>query len=206
MPRLFRSMIGSFCVAAACAALVAQTPPAGGEKKAETAQAPAGSSTWFPAKKGTKWVYKNGENKIEMAIGDANALETMVGGKKVAAETVEVKADGIYRTKVNGVAIDPPVKIMHLPVSDKDVSWDVASKLNAQEIKGKFTQKGAREKLKLGTVEYDTVVVDGPEFMIANAKCAIKQWFADGKYVVKMVYSIAGNESMIELAEFVEAK
>ena len=205
MPRLLRSFIGSFVIAAASAVVIAQTPPAGGEKKAEAAQ-PAATSNYFPSKKGTKWIYKNGENKIEMAIGDGNALETMVGGKKVAAETVEVKADGIYRTKVNGVAIEPAIKIMSLPVTDKDVSWEVDSKLNAQQIKGKFTQKAAKEKYKMGATELDAVVVDGPEFSIANAKCSIKQWFVEGKYVVKMVYSIAGNDSMIELTEFVEAK
>jgi hypothetical protein len=141
-----------------------------------------------------------------MTFGDGNTLDTLVGGKKVASETIEAKADGIYRTKVNGVAIEPAIKIFHLPVSDKDVSWDVASKLNAQEIKGKFTQKGTKEKFKMGTTDLDAVVVDGPEFTIANAKCSIKQWFVDGKYVVKMVYSIAGNESMIELTNYTDGK
>jgi hypothetical protein len=205
MRRLFRSLLGSMAVAVASVAVIGQTPPAGGEKKAETPAAP-GAANFFPNKKGTKWIYKNGENKIEMTIGDGNTLDTLVSGKKVASETIEVKPDGVYRTKVNGVAIEPAIKVLHLPLSTKDESWDVNSKLNAQEIKGKFTQKAAKEKFKLGTTELDAVVVDGPEFTIANAKCTIKQWFVDGKYVVKMVYSIAGNESMIELESFTDAK
>jgi hypothetical protein len=214
MARMLRSIFGSLAIAAASVMVLAQAPTPDTkktddkkeEKKDEKKDAPSVPNSFFPSKKGTKWSYANGESKIEMAIGEKGSLETLVNGKKVAEETIEVKADGIYRTKVNGVSIEPAIKVLQLPLSDKDVSWDVSSKLNAQEIKGKFTQKAAKEKYKKGTIEGDAVVVDGPEFMIATAKCSIKQWFIDGKYVCKMVYSIAGNESMIELTDFVEGK
>ncbi|MFO0935300.1 MAG: hypothetical protein U0798_02155 [Gemmataceae bacterium] len=219
MRRLFRPMFGAFLVSASCAALVvAQTPPAGTTPPAggapakapaqPTKDAPAAAATtsnFFPSKKGTKWVYKVAENSIEVAAGEGGKLDTLVGGKTVASETIEVKADGIYRTKVNNVAIEPPVKILALP-ADKDANWTVESKLNGQAIKGKFTQKGAKEKVTVPAGQFDCVVVDGPDFDIAGAKCGIKYWFADGKYVVKMVYNIAGNEALLELKEFTEAK
>jgi hypothetical protein len=203
MRRLSRSLFGAFFVAAACAAVVAQ-PPAG--TPAPAAQPPAGaSSTFFPSKKGTKWVYKVAENNIDVVADAGGKLDTQVGGKTVASETIEVKADGVYRTKVNNVAVEPPVKILTLP-ADKDANWTVDSKLNGQAIKGKFTQKAAKEKAKVPAGEFDCVVVDGPEFEIAGAKCGIKYWFADGKYVVKMIYNIAGNEALLELKEYTEGK
>lgn len=180
------------------------------EKAAAAPAAPAAAANvatgYMPAVKGTGWTYKSGENTIEMVIGETGTLDTMVAGKKVASETIETKADGIYRTKVNGVAIEPPVKIMALPADGKDVNWDVASKLNAQEIKGKFTQKGTKEKITVMGQPVEAILVEGNEFSIANTKCTVKQWFVDGKFMVKMVYSIAGNESMIELTGFKPAK
>lgn len=205
MRRLFRSLFGAILVSTACAVVVAQ-PPAGTPAPAAGQPAPAAGSTgFFPSKKGTKWVYKVGENTIDVVADASGKLDTLVGGKSVASETIEVKADGIYRTKVNNVAIEPAVKILALP-ADKDANWNIESKLNGQVIKGKFTQKAAKEKAKVPAGEFDCVVVDGPDFEIAGAKCGIKYWFADGKYVVKMVYNIAGNEALLELKEFVEAK
>jgi hypothetical protein len=204
MRRLYRPLFGAILVSFACVAVSAQTPPAG-TPPAGAAQPPAGAVNFFPNKKGTKWVYKVSENAIDVVADTGGVLDTMVSGKKVASETIEVKADGIYRTKVNNVAIEPAVKIMALP-ADKDANWKIDSKLNGQAIKGEFKQKGAKEKAKVAAGEFDCVVVDGPDFEIAGAKCGIKYWFADGKYVVKMVYNIAGNEALLELKEFVEVK
>jgi hypothetical protein len=218
MSRKFRLMIASIATATLSTFIFAQEPKTGeaktGDAKAAEAKkdapaapapapaAPAASTGFFPNAKGNSWQYKSGENQIELVIGDAGTLDTMVGGKKVASETIEVKPDGIYRTKVNGVSVEPAVKLLALPIDTKDVSWEVSSKLNAQEIKGKFTQKGNKEKIKILDKEYETVYVEGLDFTIANTKCTLKQWFAEGKYLVKMVYSIGGNESMIELKEF----
>lgn len=202
MRRLFRPLFGAILVSFACVAVSAQTPPA---TPPAGGQPPAAAANFFPSKKGTKWVYKVSENAIEVVADAGGVLDTMVSGKKVASETIEAKADGIYRTKVNNVAIEPAVKIMSLP-ADKDATWKVDSKLNGQVIKGEFKQKAAKEKATVAAGQFDCVVVDGPEFEIAGAKCGIKYWFADGKYVVKMVYNIAGNEALLELKEFVEAK
>ena len=217
MRRLFRPMLGAFLVSAACAAVIAQ-PPAGTPPTAPVvppivAPAPAakdtpaaaGKANYFPNKKGTKWVYNVAQNAIDVVADVGGKLDTMVGGKPVASEMIEVKDDGIYRTKVNNVPIVPPVKIMAIP-ADKDASWVVESTLNGQVIKGKFTQKGAKEKATVPAGTFDCVVVDGPEFEIAGAKCGITYWFADGKYVVKMVYNIAGNEALLEMKEYTEAK
>lgn len=197
--RFLRPLAGACAVIVACAAVVAQ-PPAGG-----AAQPPAAAVNYYPLKKGNKWVFKTGENTIEMVAQDGGKIDTVVNGKTVASENIEVKADGIYRTKVNNVAVDPPVKFMALP-ADKDASWEVNSKLNAQAIKGKFTQKAAVEKAKVAAGEFDCIVVDGPDFEIAGAKCGIKYWFAKDRGYVKLTYNIAGNEALLELKEFVEAK
>jgi hypothetical protein len=195
MNPLFRLLLGSLCVVVSATVVAQQTPT----------QKPAAAPDYFPNKKGTKWVYTVGKNAIDVVADVDGRLDTMVEGKTVAAETIEVKADGIYRTKVNSTLIEPAVKILSLP-ADKDATWNVNSMLNGQAIKGKFTQKAKTEKVKVAAGEFDCVVVDGPEFEIAGAKCGIRYYFADGKYVVKMIYSIAGNEAMLELKEFVPAK
>jgi hypothetical protein len=180
---------------------------------ASTALAQTGTD-FFPVKKDTKWVYKVGETTIEVKVtatdkpGEAK-LDTVVNGKAVASEVVEVKADGIYRTKINTTPIEPPVKFLELAEgkpAKKGASWKVDSKIQQQAVKGTFTVKEDAEKIKVPAGDFDTVVVDGPEFEIAGTKTAVKYWFAAGKGIVKLSYSIGGNEAVLELKEYAEGK
>jgi len=199
MRRTTRIVVGAVVVLAASTAVVAQQPPAGGE--------------YYPLKVGNKWTYKVGDTTtIEMKVDKIEAgeatLSTSVNGKQVATESVKVDATGVLRTKINGTAITPPVKFLALPVK-KGEEWSVDSKINVsgQEhaIKGKFTIKDDKEKVKVRDKDYETVVVDGPDFDIAGTKTAVKYWFAAGKGVVKLTYTIAGNEAVLELTDFTEA-
>jgi hypothetical protein len=206
MRRLTRTVVGAVVVLAASTAVVAQQPTAGGTPGSE----------YYPLKVGNKWTYKVGEaTTIEMKVDKIDdkekeaTLNTYVNGKQVASEAVKVQPDGILRTKINGTAITPPVKFLALPVK-KGEKWKVDSKITVtgQEhaIKGEFTIKEDKEKIKVKDKEYETVVVDGPEFDIAGTKTAVKYWFAPAKGVVKLTYNIAGNEAVLELTEFTEGK
>jgi hypothetical protein len=137
-------------------------------------------------------------------------LDTVVNGKSVASETVEVKADGIYRTKINNTAIEPPVKFLELKdgkPAAKGASWAVDSKIQQQPIKGKFSIKDDKEKVKVAAGEFEAVVVEGPDFEIAGNKTTVKYWFVAGKGVVKLSYTIGtANEQVLELKEYTEGK
>lgn len=202
MMRTMRVWMGMAVFLAAGIALAQEppaTPPAG----------TAPSTEYYPLKAKSKWVYKTGDQTVEVEVAsidkDGAKLDTKVNGKTVASEVVEVKQDGVYRSGVKGDKIEPAIKFLALPVK-KDAEWDVNSKVGAQAVKGKFKIKSDAEKVKVPAGEFDTVFVDGPDFDIAGTKTAIKYYFAKGKGVVKLSYDIQGTSSVLELKEYVEGK
>lgn len=200
MRRTVRLAVGAVAVLAASTALA--------QNQAQTTV-----SEYFPLKPNSKWVYKVGEATIEVKVSgtekDGVKLDTVVNGKPVASEVVEVKADGVYRTKINATAIEPPVKFFAFKdgkPAPKDTTWKIDSKIQQQTVKGTFTVKDDKVKVPAAPDGIDTVVVDGSDFEIAGAKTAVKYWFAAGKGVVKLQYSIGGNDAVLELKEYVEGK
>ncbi len=171
------------------------------------------ATDYYPLKPNTKWVYKVGETTITVKVASADAngatLETLVNDKAVASEVIQVKPDGVYRTKINKADITPPVKILELKdgkVAAKGTKWKVDSKIQDQPVKGEFTITDDKEKVKVPLGEFEAVVVNGPDFEIAGTKTGVKYWFAAGKGIVKLTYSIAGNDAVLELKEFTEGK
>jgi hypothetical protein len=186
----------------AASAAVAQT----------TATAPA-TSEFYPTKKDAKWVYKVGESNITVKVtaSDANGatLDTLVNDKSVASEVIQVKPDGVYRAKINGKDITPPVKILETKdgkAAAVGTAWKVDSKVADQPLKGEWKLTADKEKVKVPAGEFEAVVVDGPAFEIAGTKTGIKYWFVAGKGIVKLSYNIAGNEAVLELKEYTEGK
>lgn len=201
MRRTLRLGLGMVTLLAASAA-VAQT----------TATTPA-ASEFYPTKKDTKWVYKVGESNITQKVtaADANGvtIDTLVNDKSVATETIQIKPDGIYRAKINGKDITPPVKILELKDGKPaavGTTWKVDSKVQDQPLKGEWKLTADKEKTKVPAGEFDAVVVDGPAFEIAGTKTGIKYWFVPGKGIAKLSYNIAGNEAVLELKEYTEGK
>ena len=149
---------------------------------------------YYPTAKGTEWTYKVGEATITVKVTDSSdkgaKLETIVNKKTVATETILVKEDGIYRTQINNDDVEPPVKILELkdgkPV-EKGTSWDIKSSIKDQSVEGKFTVTALDEKVTVGDKEYPTVVVDGPDFKIAQTNAGIKAWYAKDVGIVKLV-------------------
>jgi hypothetical protein len=180
---------------------------------ASTAMAQMATTDYYPLKNGSKWVYKVGETTITVKVSnvsnDGATLETLVNDKPVASEVIQVKKDGVYRSKINKADITPPVKILELKdgkVAAKGAKWKVESKIQDQAVKGEFVIKDDKEKVKVPAGEFTTVVVDGSDFEIAGTKTGVKYWFAQGKGIVKLTYSIAGNDAVLELKEYTEGK
>lgn len=171
------------------------------------------TTEFYPLKKDTKWTYKVGETTITVKVASVTpegaTLETLVNDKPVASEVIQVKPDGVYRTQINKAKIEPPVLILKLDggkVAAKGAKWDVNSKIQDQPVKGSFTIAEDKEKVKVPAGEFESVVVNGPDFEIAGTKTGVKYWFAKDKGVVKLTYSIAGNDAVLELKEYAEGK
>ena len=169
---------------------------------------PKDTDVYFPLKVGTKWTYKVGDQNVEVKVvgnekfgsDDCSKVETSVNGKVIASELYTVKADGVYRVKVKDVKIDPPVKVLALPVK-KDLAWDIKSKVGQQSVSGAFKIKDDKEKIKIGDKEYETVVVEGNDLDVAGTKTTVKLWLAKNTGIVKLSYKIQDSESVLELSK-----
>src|SRR5262245_1273697 len=115
------------------------------------AQPPAAEG-YFPLKAKSKWTYKVQDQTIEMVSAgtekfnneDCTKVDTLVNGKVVASELYAVRPDGVYRVKVKDDKVDPPVKVLHIPI-EKGKEWDVKSKVGTQSVNGKFKIKDTSE-------------------------------------------------------------
>jgi hypothetical protein len=180
------------------------------------AQQPKSAPTadgYFPLAPKTKWTYKVNDQTIEVVVSGTEKVgeetctkvDTLVSGKVVASELYAVRADGVYRVKVKDDRIDPPVKVLELPVK-KDKEWDVKSKVGTQTVSGKFKVKNDKEKVKIkvGDKEMDVeaVLVEGVDLDVAGTKTTVRTWFAKDKGVVKLEYKIADAVSTLELTKF----
>ncbi len=174
----------------------------------------ATASDFFPAKKGTKWTYKYAESDVVMEVKDAAGevkVDTLSNGKVVASESLVLKADGIYRTKINSLDITPPLKILELEDKGgklvpkaKGTKLAVDVKVQQATLKGDYVI-GDTAKVKLPIGEVDATVVEAT-LNIGGTPTIVTYWFAPGKGQVKVSYSIAGNVQAMELKTFEEGK
>jgi hypothetical protein len=170
------------------------------------AQPPKDADGFFPLRAKTKWTYKVGDQTVDVVVAgtekvnneECTKVETLVNGKVIASELYSVKADGVYRVKVKEDKVDPPIKVLQLPVK-KDANWEFKSKVGQQNVSGKFAIKSENEKLKIGDKEYETVVVEGVDLDIAGTKTTVKLWLAKNVGIVKLSYKIQDSESVLEL-------
>jgi hypothetical protein len=180
---------------------------------------------YFPLKVKAKWTYKLGDNDVTMTIvkvdvvnkEDQYQVDTFAGkeakpGEAKLSEWFVVRADGVYRTRIKDDKLDPPVKVLPLPIK-KDTAWDVNSKLGTQVIKGSFRVKSEKEKVKIkpagatSEVEYDAVLVEGENMDIAGTKTTVRVWFAKDRWIIKEEVSVVGGDKVtLELLKFEDAK
>jgi hypothetical protein len=177
---------------------------------------PAGPTAdgYFPLKLKTKWTYKVGDILVDVTVVKAEKvggeehyqLDTVVGKDPKTSETVVVRADGVYRTKVRDDKLDPPIKLLPLPVK-KDTAWEVNSKLGTQTIKGTLKVKDDKAELTTPAGKFTTVLVEGENMDIAGAKTTMRIWFAKDRGIVKEEFLMPGGEkAVLELKDFSEPK
>lgn len=199
MLRVIRLTVGAAVVLAAGVAL-AQPP-----KDAPTADG------YFPLKAKTKWTYKVQDQTVEVVVAGTESfnnetctrIDTLVNNKVVASELYSVKGDGVYRVKVKDDKIDPPVKVLALPVK-KDAAWKFTSKVGNQTVSGEFKIKDDKEKIKILGADAEAVLVEGIDLDVAGTKTTVKTWFVKDKGIVKLSYKIQEAEAVLELSKPVE--
>ncbi len=163
---------------------------------------------YFPLKLKSKWTYKVQDQTVEViAAGtekfnneDCTKVDTTVNGKVVASELYSVKADGVYRVKVKDDKIDPPVKVLAVPVK-KDGSWEIKSKVGSQNVSGTFKVKNDKESVETPAGKFEAVLVEGADLDVAGTKTTVRMWFVKDKGIVKLEYKIQDAVSTLELTK-----
>ncbi len=163
---------------------------------------------YFPLKPKSKWTYKVQDQTVEVVVAgtekfnneDCTKVDTLVNGKVVASELYSVKADGVYRVKVKDDKIDPPVKVLAVPVK-KDVSWELKSKVGSQTVSGTYKIKDDKEKVEIPAGKFEAVVVEGVDLDVAGTKTTVRIWFVKDMGIVKLEYKIQDAVSSLELTK-----
>jgi hypothetical protein len=176
---------------------------------AQEAAKSSGGSAYYPLKEGATWTYKVSQGPLVVKVvgkdKDLWKLETSVNGKPQAIELIQIKdGDGFYRASVNGTKVDVPVKFFKLPAAKGD-SWDFDFKVQGQPVKGKYVTKQESVKVPAGEFK-DCILVEGSEVSIGTEKTTIKTWFAENTGIVKIQFSLGGQDANIELEKYEAGK
>lgn len=134
-------------------------------------------------------------------IGDKTGwkLETTVNTKLAATELIEIRDDGFYRYSINTTKVDTPVKFFKLPPAKGD-SWDFDFKVQNQTVKGKYEIK-VEDVTVNGTPYKGAFLVEGKDITIGDKKAVLKQWFVENVGIVKIQFSLDGQEGILELVK-----
>jgi hypothetical protein len=173
------------------------------------------SPDYFPLKAGTKWFFQvdqggkklkfsNRIAKVESTDGKSLALlETIVNGE--VTETVHLAATekGIFRHRVNGVELTPPVCFLKYPLK-KDDTWESESTIGNEPIKIKGKVLDA-EDVTVPAGKYKAFRVE-VETSAAGMRATSTLWFAPDVGVVKQSTENAGKTITAELEKFEEGK
>ena len=107
-------------------------------------------TNYLPLKQGSKWVFDSNVNgmtgsmtirvaKLQSAPGrQAAQLETVVNGMVTATEYLGVSAEGIFRLKMNGHDLNPPLTVLRFPVKQGD-AWSSSTTVGGETLNANCT-------------------------------------------------------------------
>jgi hypothetical protein len=168
----------------------------------------------FPTKVGSKWVYQLNDQEATVTVTGTETFggrecarfEEQVGSGSPTKYLQYVAADGVFRAKVNAVAVDPPLKLLPLP-ADKDATWEVDSKVGANRVKGTFKVKATDEKVTVPAGEFTCVFVEGSDVEVAGTTYkSVRQYYAPGTGLVQEVFATDTAEDVRKLKSFTPGK
>jgi hypothetical protein len=167
-------------------------------------------TAYYPLKVGNAWTYKVGENKVVMSVvriddGVAHIESSSAGGKITLTETLQTKADGIFRQEANGKKVVPDLKFLALP-SKNGETWEINSKIGDETMKGKFKVEEIAE-LTVGGKKYEKVIVVTGDDLDANGtKLNLVTHYARGVGMIKQSIKAGDQTILLELEEFKAGK
>lgn len=180
---------------------------AGGEKKEKT-------PNYYPLELGNAWTYELNANgnlmpmvskiaKIETIDGVKLArLEAVVNNQVNMNEHLEQNAKGIFRHRMNGIEVSPPLMLLKYPFKAGD-KW--SGEFEAANSKAKFTCETAEETIdvqagKFKTAKVSLVVVENGQTVSTT------YWFAQDVGFVKQTLDLGGVNVIAELQKFEKKK
>lgn len=166
---------------------------------------------YFPLNSGDEWVYKYGEQEVRVVTRDVTdkdgvktgTLVTYSGEREMATETIRVDRDGVHRTHINNVAVDPPLTMVSFDPK-RENRWAVQSKVQASELAGTY-EVASRDEIEVPAGTFKAVNVVG-DLKIGGTPVVIKYWFAEGVGQVKVAYTLARSEQAMVLKAYNPAK
>jgi hypothetical protein len=170
---------------------------------------------YFPLKVGTKWSYELTQGakktkvssqiaKVETVDGKSlSLLETTINGEVAATEQLATTEAGVFRHRVNGIELTPPVCILKYPLK-KDATWETEATIANEQlkIKGKVIDN---EEVTVAAGKYKAFRVE-VETSAAGMRATTIFWFAPDVGVVKQTTENAGMTFTAELEKFEAAK
>lgn len=173
------------------------------------------SSPFFPTPLGAAWNYRLGEKKLSIRVAAHEKvgplvcakLETVQNGAAIAVQQVTQTAAGIVRVSHDGEQVLPPVLFLKLPTV-KGQSWEVDSKIDSPSgtdlIKGKFVAE--EDDVKVPAGEFKKSIRVKADLTINGKSVTLTSWYAEKVGMVRQIIAIDGQDYLLELDKFVEAK
>ena len=125
-------------------------------------------------------------------------LESVVNGKVTATEFVGKSSEGLFRLRMNGIDITPPLQLLRIPVTKGD-SWSSASTNAGEPMNAQSFVDLQQVSVPAGI--FDAVLVT-TEAKTAEGKIVNKQWFAPGIGPVKQEVKMSGVSITAELKRY----
>jgi hypothetical protein len=172
----------------------------------------AADPVYYPLVVGNSWEYKlqAGANTAVMTatlsktekIDDVElfVLEGKINGNVVANEHLKATAEGVFRHRNQGMAVDPPFRLFAYPAKE-DGSWK--GELKTGGMKSEFSATCGAEEVTVPAGTYKTIRV---KFELPAEKSEITYWFAENVGFVKQVIKTPQLEATLTLEKFTPAK
>lgn len=151
---------------------------------------------YYPLNVGERWEYKvqvadktmevaNEITKIETINNDSLArVETVSNGKTLATEHLKTSEKGIFRYRIQGLEVNPPLCLLRYPVKEGD-AWETQITTGGENAKVTCRVLGQR-KIKVSAGEFDTVLVE-IHAEASSGNVTSTYWFAEGVGVIQQI-------------------
>jgi hypothetical protein len=177
-----------------------------------SAQSPLEQCEIYPLVVGARWLYQSGPLVVQERVarheevhGELCArVETMFDDRVVSFEHLAVRADGVYRVAISGTPIEPPLRLVALPVKSGD-RWNVDSTVSGQRVRGELvTSEGTYARRHSGDADqkFKTHRIVGERFRIGSSEMTLEYEFVPRLGKVRQTAKTTGQETMLELREF----